>query len=333
MDIGVASAVAESIRLQQAPGPINVIWHGGEPLALGADRFERLLAPFETLRREGSVSHTVQTSAGLITPRWCELLRAHDIAVGVSIDGPPWANVRRRDKSGRSTHERTMTGIDILREHMLEFTVIAVVTPETINHADTLIDFFEELSPARLGFNLEEHEGANTRRPPIDREAALQFWYTLFRRSHSGTDLRLRDTDRLLSYLRGARNGNEKEKSALHDPIPTVSWSGDTVLLSPELAGIHAPEYGDFIVGNVLRESLPSILQGAHRFKYVDEFVRALSSCAGGCEFYDFCKGAQAGNRYFEHGRFTETETSYCVNTRQSLVRALEKYLLQGMEP
>jgi uncharacterized protein len=38
-------------------------------------------------------------------------------------------------------------------------------------------------------------------------------------------------------------------------------------------------------------------------------------------------QGAQAGNRYFEHGTFTATETAYCRNTRQALVRAAATHL------
>jgi uncharacterized protein len=68
---------------------------------------------------------------------------------------------------------------------------------------------------------------------------------------------------------------------------------------------------------------LPALLARAHEACYVDEFTHALTACAQGCEFYAFCRGAQAGNRYFEHGGFTAPETAYCVNTRQSLVRAM----------
>jgi uncharacterized protein len=95
------------------------------------------------------------------------------------------------------------------------------------------------------------------------------------------------------------------------------------VILSPELAGVRASDYGDFVIGSVLRESLPAMLARAHEARYVDEFTQALAACAQTCEFYAFCRGAQAGNRYFEHGNFTATETAYCVNTRQSLVHAM----------
>nr|WP_244298347.1 hypothetical protein [Micromonospora cremea] len=62
--------------------------------------------------------------------------------------------------------------------------------------------------------------------------------------------------------------------------------------------------------------------------RYVTEFVTALNGCADHCTFHDFCGGAQAGNRYFEHATFTARETTYCRTTRQALVRATADHLI-----
>lgn len=320
----VAAAVAAGIAAQDSPHTVEVVWHGGEPLSLGVDRFRALLTPFEALRRVGRVRHAVQTGGGLITPAWCDLFSEYGFAVGVSIDGPAWANASRHDRSGRPAHDRIIRGVKTLREYGVRFTAIAVVTRATIGRADEIAEFFESLGAASVGFNLEEYEGANTARPGIDAAAARAFWRVLLRRRAEGSALRVRDVDRFLSFVRKSRDGMlGGDGSALYEPIPTVAWNGNTVVLSPELAGISAPDYGDFVIGNVLHESLPSMLARAHEVRYVDEFTQALAACARSCEFYAFCRGAQAGNRYFEHGTFTAPETAYCVNTRQSLVRAI----------
>lgn len=67
------------------------------------------------------------------------------------------------------------------------------------------------------------------------------------------------------------------------------------------------------------------------RLAHVLEFEEALSRCATGCDFYSFCGGAQAGNRYFEHGSLEIAETAYCRNTRQSLVRAAADHITERM--
>nr|WP_243710269.1 hypothetical protein [Micromonospora sp. KC213] len=99
------------------------------------------------------------------------------------------------------------------------------------------------------------------------------------------------------------------------------------VLLSPELLGITDSRYGDFVAGNVLHQPITAMLARAGDLLYVNEFVTALNDCANHCGFYEFCRGAQAGNRYFEHATFTVRETTYCRTTRQALVRAAADHL------
>jgi uncharacterized protein len=323
----VAEAVVTSIEEQGIPESVEVVWHGGEPLATGMDRFEALLAPFEDLRRDGRAHHAVQTGAGLISPAWCELFQRYAFTVGVSIDGPEWADSQRHDRAGRSAHNRIMRGIRTLQDYGVEFTAIAVVTPSTISRADEIAEFFEGLGCLSVGFNIEEHEGVNDARPDVGFEEARQFWRALLRRRANGATVPVRDLDRLISFVSASRTQQSPWTGHLYEPIPTVTWDGQAVILSPELAGIDAPEYGHFALGNITRESIPTMLARAHKARYVDEFTRALTSCAADCEFYDFCLGAQAGNRYFEHANFEVMETRYCRNTRQALVQALHDHI------
>jgi uncharacterized protein len=106
------------------------------------------------------------------------------------------------------------------------------------------------------------------------------------------------------------------------DPVPTVAYNGDVVVLSPELLGVADPGYSHFLAGNVLTASLPHVVARLGELRYVAEFEEGVQACAASCGFFDFCQGAQAGNRYFEHGTFAATETAYCRNTRQALVQA-----------
>ncbi|MFC9973314.1 cyclophane-forming radical SAM peptide maturase AmcB [Spirillospora sp. NPDC127200] len=334
MPIEVAEAVAVGISRQGSTEPVDVVWHGGEPLALGLSGFERRLQPFERLRCDGLVEHSVQTNGTLVDQHWCRLFRDYGVRVGVSIDGPQGANVDRVDWVGRPIFDRIMRGITALRDQRIPFSVIAVVTPQTIGDPAGLLEFLGGLGAVRVGFNLEEHEGLNTARAMIDADAAEAFWGTVIsHRRGRGGGPRVRELEALASYLARARTGRKEEWNyAPHDPIPTVAWNGDTVLLSPELLGIRAPAYDDFVVGNVRQELLTSMLERAPSVRYVREFVAGLTACEATCAFFAFCRGAQAGNRYFEHGTFAVTETAHCRNTRQALVRALASSITDQKE-
>ncbi|MCW3820348.1 radical SAM protein [Micromonospora sp. DR5-3] len=275
--------------------------------------------------------HEIQTNATLINRRWCELFAAYEFDIGVSIDGPGVLNRNRLDRAGNPTDSRTLRGTQILADAGLAYSVICVATPETIDYADALVDFFTGLPGCQsVGFNIEEQEGAD--RTPVSEEAAYRFWDRLVQRRVDGSPLRIRDLDRLVDYLAAARAGHVDH--APYEPIPTVSWDGQVVLLSPELLGITDPRYGDFIAGNVLDEPITAMLARAGDLRHVAEFVTALNGCADHCAYYDFCRGAQAGNRYFEHHTFTACETAYCRTSRQALVRAAADHLTpQGGAP
>ncbi len=277
------------------------------------------------------VRHEIQTNATLINRQWCELFTAYGFEVGVSIDGPGALNRNRLDRAGNPTDARTLRGMQTLAHAGLSYSVICVVTPETIDYAESLVNFFTGLPGCEsVGFNIEEQEGAD--RALVSEEAAYWFWQHLIARRVGGSTLRIRDVDRLADYLAATRAG--RVNHAPYEPIPTVSWDGQVVLLSPELLGITEPRYGDFIAGNVLHQPITAMLARAGDLDYVAEFVTALNDCADRCAFYDFCRGAQAGNRYFEHATFTARETTYCRTTRQALVRAAADHLTpQGGAP
>ncbi|MEU3092474.1 cyclophane-forming radical SAM peptide maturase AmcB [Streptomyces massasporeus] len=322
----VAEVLARAVsQFEDSGHPVGIVWHGGEPLAVGQQKFEALLKPFEELRRAGRVHHYVQTNATLITETWCDLLTAYDVRIGVSIDGPATANTERVDLRGRPAFDRIVRGIQQLRERDVPFSVISVVGTEGITRPEELLEFLAGVGCQSAGFNIEEIEGANTDRQPPTPVQAEEFWRrTITWTREHGEALAVREVERLADYLRLIRTGQRADWDQRRlDPIPTVSWKGDVVLLSPELADTSAPEYGNFVAGNILERPLPEILRDAHRLRYVREFLTGLDRCEAECEFFDFCRGAQAANRYFENGTFETTETNYCRVSRQALVMAL----------
>jgi uncharacterized protein len=216
-------------------------------------------------------------------------------------------------------------GIERLRAHGIAFSLIAVVGADGVAEPEALLNFHADLGPDSIGLNVEEMEGVNRSIVPVTEHQAEQFWARVLDWSqHQGGTPVVRELERLAEYLHLVRSGQRHDwDSRRLDPIPTVSCDGDVVLLSPELADTADPTYGDFVAGNIRHQTIPRMLAQAHRLRYVREFMTGLSRCRAECEFWDFCRGAQAANRYFENGSLASTETAYCRLTRQALVTAL----------
>lgn len=319
MTPAVAAAVAAGIEPDWPP--IEVVWHGGEPLAVGPGRLAALLEAFEPLRRDGQVRHKVQTGATLITDAWCALFERYEIGVGVSIDGPRLANHYRVDRAGRPMFDRIVAGIETLKRHGIPFIVLAVVSRDGTHHAGEILDFLRDLGCRWVGFNIEAKEGANTLADTPAAEDARRFWRDTFAWCQQHRDVTVREVHRLLGFL-GLKLA-VRAADAQHDLIPTIAWNGDVVLLSLELLGVTDTAYHDFVAGNVLTETLPAILHRAGELRYVREFLLGLEKCKATCDFFSYCQGAHAGDRYFEHGTFAATETEHCRTSVQAPVLAL----------
>jgi uncharacterized protein len=320
-----AAAIASAIpALRQDAGPLEVVWHGGEPLAVGRRRFTELLGEFEPLRRVRDIRHKVQTGATLLDDAWCDLFERYEVAVGISIDGPRDLNRNRVDRGGHEMFDRIVAGVEVLRRRGVPFTTLAVIPPNAVGQARQILDFIAGLGCGWIGLNIEALEAANAQDGEAPtREQAVTFWRDVFAWALAHPGVHIRDVERLLSFLGLGPDDRRAANVTPHDLIPTISWDGDVVVLSPELLGVTAPRYEDFVVGNVTREPLADILRRAMSTHYVQEFAAGVARCQAECEFFAYCQGAHAGNRFFEHGRFTTTETEHCRASYQAPVLAL----------
>ncbi|MFI7574642.1 cyclophane-forming radical SAM peptide maturase AmcB [Micromonospora sp. NPDC049497] len=320
MAVAVAEAVAASVNPWAGAGRFSVVWHGGEPLAVGREHLAALLAPFAP-----EVEHHVQTNATLIDDEWCAFFVEHGMRVSVSVDGPRERNGDRVTRAGRPAYDRIVRGIAALRRHGLPFSALAVVARPEPGLATELYEYFLDLGCDVLGVNIEETEGVNTRDNTWDAATVTAFWAELVAAWRRAPSIHLREVEWSLRYAAAVLDGTADGLLPRQlDPIPTVGHDGSVTVLSPELAGFTDARYGDFSSGNVLTAPLGQILRGAERTPWVGEFLAGVEACRSSCSYFGFCGGGHAANRYFEVGRFDGTETEHCRNSK---IRLLEGVL------
>lgn len=312
---------------------ISLLWHAGEPLAVGVDFYERA---FALLRRHATkdlpIRHLFQTNATLVTQAWCDLFNAHPAHVGVSIDGPQRIHdANRVTRSGRGTFERAMRGVRLLQENGIPVHNIAVLTSESLDRPDELWDFFVGHGMTRLAFNVEEAEGAHAEssvRHGDDVRRYQAFFRRLReRRRASGLDVRIRELDNMEERVRFAVG---EPRSALNEPMGTLSFDceGNVSTFSPELVTMRHPRYGDFKFGNVFDGGVDDLLED-DRFRRVhDEITRGVGRCRATCPYFSVCGGGEPVNKLGENGTFDSAETMHC----RLIVQALCDLVLEDVE-
>ncbi|GAB7106571.1 GRRM system radical SAM/SPASM domain protein [Streptomyces phaeofaciens JCM 4814] len=320
MSPDVADAVAHTVEVWSAHHPVTVLWHGGEPLATGLPRLTALLDRFPPGRGH-PVRHAVQTNGTLLDDAWCRLFVERGIEVSVSIDGPgPGA---RADRGGHDTTGRALRGIALLREHGIPFGAVTVVSDPCPRRAVELHRWFSGLGCRTLGVNLVERKGVNVRSIADEADPA-GFWAALAACGRADPRMALRDVEHALRYVRAEVAGVAQRLAGQPvDPLPMITWDGQVVPVSPDLAGFTSPRLGAFTVGDVRDVGLAGCLARAERVPWVAEALAGIDACRAGCALFAYCRGGQAANKYFETGRLDATETAFCRSSRKLLMEGL----------
>jgi uncharacterized protein len=274
----------------------------------------------------------------LIDADWCGLFRRHGVHVGVSLDGPAFVHDRhRRTRDGRPTHARVMRGIETLQRHGIAFDAIAVVTSDSLDHADAIIDFFLEAGIAEVGFNVDEQEGVHAASTLAGEDGRFErFLARIFERA--GADpgrLRVREFEQALARVAAglpeaaiAGERHPANPQVLPFATTTVDWTGGFSCFSPELIDQRDDRYGGFVFGNVLRDSMIGAL-GTERFRAVfDDLLAGVDACRAACPYFTLCGGGAPVNKLNENGSFRTAETRYC----RQVVKAPLELALAALE-
>ena len=84
----VAGTIEKVYNAELVSGPLTVIWHAGEPLAVPISYYEQA---FDEIRRKAPagavVRHCMQSNGTLISEAWCRFICDRTVSIGLSIDG------------------------------------------------------------------------------------------------------------------------------------------------------------------------------------------------------------------------------------------------------
>ncbi|GAA0620331.1 hypothetical protein GCM10009547_23640 [Sporichthya brevicatena] len=291
--------------------PVRVFWHCGEPLAAGRDRLAALLEPFS-----GAVVHGVQTNATLVDDVWCRFFRERGIEVSVSIDGPETLDAHRRDRGGRPAHPRVLAGIAALRRHRVPFGVLAVVSDPTPETAQGLYDFVADLGATRIGVSLQQSlTPAGTPSGAHSYGRCEEFWLALLEAWMANPVMRVREIDNCVRDARRllADRPDRPDRPRTVDPLPTIGWNGDVVLVAPELLGHHDADRRSFSSGNVLTSSLDAVIgEAVAGTPWIARHLVATRECVTSCRYGPLCSGPSPATSFFETRTIGGGPTDHC---------------------
>jgi uncharacterized protein len=305
---------------------LSIVWHAGEPLALPISFYEEAfeaIASFSIPKEK--IAHSIQSNGMLISDRWCSFIDAHDIRLGLSIDGPAFIHdAHRKTRSGKGTHAQVMKGVGTLRKNKINFHVIAVITEQSLDFPDEVFQFFLDNDIHQLGFNIEELEGINETsslvKGRVDNRIKTFFQRLYELQKSCNGAIRIREFDRAYQAIALAPIGDDQNVAVRNDQVEpfaiiNIAYDGSISTFSPELLGMKSSEYGDFYFGNVKADGFSDIAARVKFQRVLRDIKAGVSLCSNECEYFSFCGGGAPSNKYYENGSFASTETMFCRYT------------------
>lgn len=133
----------------------HFIFHGGEPLLVKMEYLQKIIDTIKDhLYPEIYPVFSIQTNATLVTDEWALFIKKNKINIGISLDGDKKINDENRiDHRGFGTYDRVIKGINILKKHDINVSILSVINinsdpVEMYNHLKLLeIDSVDFLIP------------------------------------------------------------------------------------------------------------------------------------------------------------------------------------------
>ena len=319
---------------------LTVLWHAGEPLAVPIAFYREAFATIERLRpKDGPwpvrVKHSFQTNGMLIDEAWCDFFKEWNVGVGISIDGPrELHDAHRKTRSGAGTFDKTIAGVRRLRDAGYPFHILSVLGRASLEMPEEMLAFYVSEGIDHVCFNVEESEGDYV--SDLFQGAELRQRYETFLRTFwhlaraDGRVKFVREIDHALPRV--FRPEGVRARNIQVEPLGMINVDshGNVSSFSPELLGYKNADYGDFLLGNINRQSLAEIYQASVDSAFLRDIKKGVEACRAHCEYFSVCGGGAPVNKFFENGRFDSTTTSFCTLTQMVstdlILEALDKF-------
>ncbi len=314
----------------------TLVWHAGEPLVLPAEWYKRTTTRIEAAAGRSIPRQSFQTNATLINDAWLDYFAMPHVSVGVSLDGPEDINdLYRRDRGGRGVWRTSMRGIERLHARSIPFHIIAVVTEAALNRPEEIARALIAAGPTAIGLNLEEIDGTNTYSSLLSKASQTRVRRFLDRFLDVLESTRnapmLREQENVHRLLRALRSGHEtRNQENAAGAILSVDVKGNLSTYSPELIGVPASAFGDFVFGNLndIRD-LTDIFLNRDFLRAYRAISSGVANCRRHCGHFALCGGGAPSNKFGETGRLDVGETAFC---RLAVKTVLDHLATRGKE-
>ncbi|MDX3642354.1 radical SAM/SPASM protein FxsBH, inactivated beta-hydroxylase extension form [Streptomyces sp. MB09-02B] len=313
---------------------VTVILHGGEPLLVGPTRLRRICAELtRALAPITALDLRIHTNAVRLNRDHLRIFDEFEVKVGISLDGDRVANDRHRlDRRGRSSYDRVLRAIDLLRlpEHRHLYQGL-LCTVDIANDPVAVHDALTLLEPPRIDYLLP-HSTWDTPPPGHDPGGPAtpyaDWLLKIFDRwEEQGRPMPVRTFDSVLSTLRGGPSLTEALGLAPSDlaVIETDGTFEQADSLKTAYEGAPATGYDVFRHGFAEFAEHPGVRARQLGIAGVSETCRR-------CPVVESCGGGLYAHRYSGERGF-DNPSVFCADLRGLVEGIAERITERALHP
>jgi uncharacterized protein len=287
----------------------TIVLHGGEPLLVKKAYFDEICTKLRgEIEPEVEVAFAIQTNGVLIDDEWIELFAKHGVRAGVSIDGSPEEHdLRRPDKKGRGSYERSVAGLRKLQAAVAAGRIkgagVLAVIPEELDAEGFLRHIVHDLKVRSPTLNMPrggwDSDDAVRWNKNIDaRRALVNTWMQDY--THPRFTF-IRDFAQPYVAL-GSDVGAEKADimNSRRHHIVTISSAGE-IMVDDNLLALDAElSHG---APTIFDTTLVEFLNSA-TWQELNEAIDTVPEPCGECVWYRTCRSGNLYNRFSKEDRF-----------------------------
>jgi uncharacterized protein len=287
----------------------SILFHGGEPLLFGQQRFIKLAGALLAIgKRTGcEMRLSMTTNATLIDTRWAQILHLFNVRVTVSIDGPPSVHDQHRvDFKGKGTHEQVLHGLKILKEYEINLGVLAVCDPAT--DPETITGYFIDDLDLKH-FDILIPDTNHQENPPSIANYYIrlfELWYGDY--SKHGIDIRL-----IRAMVKGLLGGDGHIESIGYGPIQTLTLLTDGGLEPLDVLRI-AGDSATKTLTNIFDHSFQDVTHDPVWRMALEASLNLNAACCN-CEFRHACGGGYLPHRWSQEKGY-DNPSVYCEDLK-----------------
>ncbi|ENR5390682.1 MULTISPECIES: anaerobic sulfatase maturase [Providencia] len=332
---------------QQPADVVEFVWQGGEPTLLGLGFYKNAVALQQKYAGKKKITNSFQTNALNLDDDWCQFFKRHHFLLGVSIDGDRSFNDEYRlTRSGKSTFDRLLASIELLKKYQVDFNTLTVVNNFNVDKPIEIYEFLKSIGSYYMQFipvverqvQQATTEGLSLISPEFNGTAKVTDWSVdAIKYGQFLNDIfdHWQENDIGKVFVMNFEQTMSQSLGLPSSCVTSESCGANLVLeANGDLYSCDHFVYPENKIGNLMVDAVSNMLKSDNHQRFSSLKKEKISADCLPCEFKPLCHGGCPKHRFLLDSKRLPKKNYFCDSYKIHLSHSLGKMkaILEGLQ-